>query len=102
MVLWFLDLSPIDRVDEMDTKIFEDVQEKLRDAGPEGAIHALCAHLREKKEFSKLFYALLLKKRFELGVSPVPTGPVDALPPESHEPYEDGIREAARLVGDLL
>ena len=48
-----------------------------------------------------LFYALLLKKRHELGVSPIPTGPAQDLPAAAHAAYEDAIREAARHVGDL-
>src|SRR5262249_24299999 len=58
--------------------------------------------LRERKDYSNLFYALLLKKRHELGVSPIPTGPSQDLPDAAHLPYEDAIREAARLVGGLV
>ena len=46
-----------------------------------------------------MFYALLLRKRVELGVSPFPTGPASDLPPDTHEAYEDAIREAGRHVG---
>ena len=40
-------------------------------------------------DYGSLFYALLMKKRVELGVSPFPTGPSADLPPHTHEPYED-------------
>jgi hypothetical protein len=42
-----------------------------------------------------------MKRRHELGVNPVPTGPAQDLPEKLHEPYEDAIREAGRLVGRL-
>ncbi|MBX9579443.1 MAG: hypothetical protein K2X87_03970 [Gemmataceae bacterium] len=62
----------------------------------------LVADLRAAGDYSGLFYALLMKKRVELGVSPFPSGPAADLPPETHEPYEQAIREAGRHVGRLL
>src|SRR4051794_25280657 len=85
----------------MDQAIFDDLQRRLTAEGPAAAIDRLCAALREQKDYNRLFYALLLKKRHELGVSPMPTGPSADLPPATHEPYEEAIRAAARLVGDL-
>jgi hypothetical protein len=58
--------------------------------------------LRQRKDYIPLFYALLLEKRHQLGVSPVPTGPSTDLPEALHEPYEDAIRQAGRLVGKLF
>jgi hypothetical protein len=42
-----------------------------------------------------------MKKRYDLGVSPIPTGPAQELPAEVHEAYEDAIRQAGRLIGEL-
>lgn len=84
----------------MDPALFEDLQHEL-ERSPQAAIDRLCAALREKKDYAGLFYALLLKKRHELGVSPIPSGPSQDLPAELHEPYEDAIRDAGRLVGRL-
>lgn len=83
----------------MDTQLYDDLKETLTARGPAPAIEALCASLKEKKDYTNLFYALLLKKRFEMGVSPVPTGASQDLPAEMHEPYEEAIRQAGRLVG---
>src|SRR5207249_2113352 len=58
--------------------------------------------LREQKDFHNLFYALLMKKRCQLGVTPVPTSPALKLPKEVHREYEDAIRDAARTVGELF
>ncbi len=85
----------------MEPAVFEDLERTLTQEGPEQAIDRLCQTLRDSKEYDKLFYALLLKKRHELGVSPVPTEAADALPSEVHAPYEEAIRQAAREIGRL-
>lgn len=85
----------------MDPAFFDDLQRTLAAKGPAAAIDELCTTLRERRELHSLFYALLLKKRHELGVCPVPTGPAEELPADSHAPYETAIREAGRLVGQL-
>jgi hypothetical protein len=83
------------------TELFEMLQDALDTRGPSAAIDKLCAALAEQKDFTGLFYALLMKKRQELGVSPIPTGPAAALPTEVHAEYEDAIRAAANVVGKL-
>jgi hypothetical protein len=85
----------------MDAVLFDELQRTLTANGPDAAIEQLCTALREKNDYANLFYALLLKKRHELGVSPVPTEASQALPEAVHAPYEDAIREAGRLVGNL-
>lgn len=85
----------------MPTELYEDLKETLTGKGPAQAIEALCESLRANKDYTNLFYALLLKKRHELGVSPVPTGASQDLPAEMHEPYEEAIRQAGRRVGQL-
>jgi len=82
-------------------ELFDRVRQSLEAHGPAAAIDKLCAELREAGDFQSLFYALLLKKRVELGVSPFPTSPASELPLASHEPYEEAIRVAGREVGNL-
>jgi hypothetical protein len=86
----------------MDPSLFEELETTLAGAGASAAIDRLCAALEARKEYAALFYALLLKKRHELGVSPVPTAPAQELPEAVHEPFEDGIRQACRRVGRLF
>jgi hypothetical protein len=86
----------------MDQALFDDLQKTIQTDGPAPAIDKLCATLREQKDYASLFYALLLKKRHELGLSPIPTGPSSEIPSAKVDKYEDGIREAARLVGRLF
>lgn len=80
---------------------FDELQSTLEEQGAHAAIERLCADLRDRKDYGALFYALLLKKRHELGVSPVPSGPSQDLPETVHAPYEEAIRAAGRLVGQL-
>jgi hypothetical protein len=85
----------------MDQALFDDLQRTLEASGPAAAIDRLCTRLRETKDYTGLFYALLMKKRHELGVSPVPTAPAQELPASVHAPFEQAIRDAARTVGGL-
>ncbi len=84
----------------MDQETYDELQ-RSAEANPVKTIDRLCQALRENKDYSSLFYALLMKKRYELGVSPVPTGPSSDLPAHLHSAYEDAIREAGQLVGKL-
>src|SRR6476661_3921304 len=85
----------------MDPAAYDNLERTLDGQGAEAALERLCAQLRDEGDYSGLFYALLMKKRHELGVNPVPTGPASDLPSEVHLAYEGGIRDAAREVGDL-
>jgi hypothetical protein len=82
-------------------ELYDDLEQELHHKGAGAAIDTLCAALRAQKDYTGLFYALLMKKRHELGVSPIPTGPAQALPESVHAPYEDAIRDAAHTVGQL-
>jgi hypothetical protein len=81
--------------------LFDQLEHTLRSEGPASAIDRLCRSLREAKDYNSLFYALLMRKRHELGVNPIPTGPASDLPAEVHTAYEAAIRDAAREVGQL-
>jgi hypothetical protein len=85
-----------------DLAFFESIRRNLDREGPAKAIDRLCDSLRETKDYSKLFYALLMKKRLAMGVSPIPTAPSSELTPDQQEEYETAIREAARTVGGLF
>ena len=81
---------------------FDRLKAALAKGGPTGAVDALITELRAAEDFNSLFYALLMKKRIELGVSPFPTGPSADLPAHTHEPYEQAIRDAGRHVGGIF
>jgi hypothetical protein len=85
----------------MEKATFDELQQTLSSKGPAATIDRLCTRLRENKDYASLFYALLLKKRHELGVAPVPAGSAADLPEKVHSEYEDAIRDAGRQVGNL-
>ena len=80
--------------------VYDELQQTLSADGPAAAIDRLIAHLRETGDFAQLFYALLLKARRELGVTPIPTTPAQDLPADVHPRYEEAIRIAGRTVGE--
>lgn len=86
----------------MSQTLFDELPELIKTAGPAQAIDRLCAQLRERKDYASLFYALLMKKRHELGVLPLPTSPSNELPEAVLDDYEESIRQAGRLVGNLF
>ena len=57
----------------MDSAIFDSLGQSLGKKRTPEAMAQLCAHLHETKDFASLFYALLVQKRLDLGVSPVPS-----------------------------
>src|SRR5262249_7949021 len=85
-----------------DPALYDQLATLLETRGPAAAVEELCRALRERGDYGGLFYALLMKKRLELGVSPIPTGPAAELPPTAHGPYDDASRAAGRLVGGLF
>ena len=86
----------------MDATPLDAIQAELENHGPLAAADRLCEHLKAHEDWHSYFYAKLLRKRVELGVSPFPSGPSSDLPAATHEPYEAAIREAAREVGQAL
>jgi hypothetical protein len=86
----------------MDSTLFANLETTLAQQGAAAAVQRLCDELRAAKDYHNLFYALLLKKRHEMGVSPVPTGPAADLPAAQHNEYEEAIRHAGREIGNLF
>ena len=64
----------------LDPAVYDTLRAAVAAGGPIGAATKLVDELRKADDFQNLFYALLLKKRVELGVSPFPTGPAADLP----------------------
>ncbi|MFN4257840.1 MAG: hypothetical protein ACK4RK_00970 [Gemmataceae bacterium] len=85
----------------MDSTILDQLQQTLQSQGADQALTQLCDTLRRDKDYTSLFYALLLKKRHELGIAPVLTNASSQLSEQQQLDYEDGIRAAGREVGQL-
>lgn len=86
----------------LDAAAYDRLQATLASRGPAAAVDELIEDLRKVEDYQSLFYALLMKERVELGVSPFPTGNAGELPPHTHGPYEEAIRAAGREVGGML
>ncbi len=87
---------------KFDDAVYRRVHAAFEAGGPGGGVEALCGELEAAGEFQPLFYALLMRRRVELGLTPFPLSPATELPPDAHEAYEDAIRQAARRVGGML
>jgi hypothetical protein len=85
----------------MDAALLDQLEQTVKTAGPAAAIDKLAGELKAQKDYAGLFYTLLMKKRFELGVSPIATGSNQDLPADVQRAFEDGIADAARTVGQL-
>jgi hypothetical protein len=85
----------------MDATLFEQLEQTVNTAGAMAAIDRLAEELKARKDYAGMFYALLMKKRYELGVSPIATGSNQDLPAEVQQAFEEGIADAARTVGRL-
>jgi hypothetical protein len=80
----------------------DQLQATFASQGPAATIEHLIADLTSSKDYQSLFYALLMKTRFELGLVPISTGNNNDVPPEKLDAFENGIRTAARTVGQLF
>ncbi len=86
----------------VNSELFDSMRQELDSGGAAHAVDRLCETLRDAKDFSKLFYARLMKKRLEMGVSPIPTAPSSELTQAQQDEYETAIRNAARDVGGFF
>ena len=86
----------------MNNTLFAELDELKQSDGPEAAIKRLIATLRERKDFHKLFDALCLKKKFELGLPLARPTSFDEVPDDRRGEFEDGYVAAARETGELL
>ena len=96
-----IDLDEPPALPALSPEIFDQLQTHLRVKGPVNAVESLCHALQEAGDYQALFYAMLMKKRVELGISPYPSGPASEIPHQHHEAYENAIRDAGRIVGQL-
>lgn len=81
---------------------FTQLQEHSRQGGAAAVFQRLAETLREQREYHKLFDALCLQKKFELG-SPLhrPTS-LEDVAPEKRDEFEAAYVAAAREVAQLL
>ena len=86
----------------MSKEAFELVEQCLETGGSEAGLDFLVKKFREEKKYTQLFEARLMKKRYELGLPLIPTGPLNDLPEDKQRDYDAGSTEVAREVGQLF
>ena len=81
---------------------YSQLQDQCRQGGAAAVFNQLTETLREQRDYHKLFDALCLKKKFELG-SPLhrPTS-LEDVPPAKRDEFEAAYVAAAREVAQLL
>jgi hypothetical protein len=86
----------------MSDNTFTQLQDQRRAGGPDAMFETLAASLREQHEYHKLFDALCLKKKHELGAPLHRPTSFDDVPAEKRDEFEVAYVAAARQVGQLL
>ena len=81
---------------------FDRIAELSASDGPEAALNFLAESLRSEKNYHKLFDALLLKKKHELGLPLMRPTSLDDVPDDLRTDFEKFYVDAAREVGTLL
>lgn len=77
------------------------IRASLDSDGPEAAATALVDSLRERREYDRLFDALLIKARLGLGLPVARPTSFDDVPAEKQSAFEEAYVAAAREVGRL-
>ncbi len=86
----------------MSDETFDELAKIHEAQGPAAAIDHLISVLRTEKRFHPLFDALLMKKRFELGLGLVRPTSLKDVPEEKRDEFEKLYVNAAREIGQLL
>jgi hypothetical protein len=86
----------------MSEETFDELQKIHSAQGSEAAIDRLIAVLTADKRYHQLFDALLMKKRFELGLPLVRPTSLKDIPDPQRDEFEKVYVAAARQVGELL
>ncbi|MBX3445065.1 MAG: hypothetical protein KF774_21885 [Planctomyces sp.] len=81
---------------------FAELEALANGNGPGPLIDRLTAQLRESKEFHRLFDALLLRRKFELGLPLNRPSSLQDVPDEQRKLVEEMYIAAAREIGDLF
>ena len=84
----------------MSHETFEQLEELNQSAGSAAIIDKLIETLRSRKEFHKMFDAILLHKKFEMGLSLVRPTSFDDVPADKRQAFEETYIVVAREVGE--
>lgn len=86
----------------MNSTAFDEVARLTDSDGPDAALDRLIETVREQRQFHKLFDALLLKRKHELGLPLSRPASLQDVPDEQRKAVEETYLTAAREVGELF
>jgi hypothetical protein len=86
----------------MSDPLFSELRELNQSQGPSAAIDRLIDSLTDEGDYDELFNALLLKKRFEMGLPLVQPATSNGVPDDRLDEFEQCYVESARTVGKLF
>ena len=87
------------KMPDMTSPTLAPIHAALESGGPESAATALIDSLRERREYDKLFDALLIKARLGLGLPVARPTSFDDVPAEKQAAFEEAYVAAARSGG---
>ncbi len=85
----------------MNEETYEELAQLHDSGGAAATVDQLIQSLRDDKNYDRLFDALLLKKRLEMGVPVVRPTSFDNLPEDRRAEFEEHYINAAREIGEL-
>lgn len=86
----------------MSDDAFDVFQETSRTLGPQAVLDSLIQTLGTSQEYHRLFDAMLLKKKFELGLPLLQPTSFEDVPPAHLDAFKKCYVEAAREIGHLF
>ena len=81
---------------------FSTIEKIRQSSGPAAAIEELIRSLEKRGELHRLFDAILLKKKFEMGLPLSRPTSFDNVPEERQAEFEEAYISAARRVGEAF
>jgi hypothetical protein len=86
----------------MPEDFFASIEKVRQSSGPKAAIEELLRSLEDRGELHRLFDALLLKKKFEMGLPLARPTSFDNVPEQRQPEFEEAYVAAARRVGEAF
>ena len=86
----------------MDNSAFNQAERALETGGEQAVFDVLAQTFMRDKDYGRLFQLRVLKKRFELGLPLIQSGPGEEVPADKRPEYERAFVQAAREAGELF
>jgi len=86
----------------MESSAFKQAERALEAGGEQAVFDVLTQTFMQDKDYTKLFQLRVLRKRFELGLPLIQSGPGEDVPADKRPEYEQAFVQAAREAGELF